>query len=192
MYFQKFVTVCQEYFPARWMEITYSMSYMTLLNIIPVVIILVTYIKIAHRLWFRPIIGDTYDQRREDERRLKEKKRVIRMLIVIVVLFTLCWLPFFACQVYLTFNYDVNRNILIENDTRIMVAFFQLVGYSNSCTNPVVYWFMNDNFQQHFLQTCCLARRPRRASSTDTSRRRSHSSLDFERVLQSSTNQSSV
>jgi hypothetical protein len=76
------------------------------------------------------------------------------MLVVVVVLFALGWFPFFSIHVYQLFN-EHNKK-----DLRLVTAMLQLVGYGNSCVNPIIYCLLNDSFQQHLYRTvvrllCC-------------------------------------
>ena len=68
-------------------------TYILLINyILPLAIISALYITVARKLWFHEIPG-------QDETALSQpgeqipKKRVVRMLIIVVVVFAVCWLP---------------------------------------------------------------------------------------------------
>ncbi|KAI0225103.1 QRFP-like peptide receptor [Lamellibrachia satsuma] len=140
--------VCAEYFHDARLSTAYTMVIYFVLYLAPVATMFVTYGKIAHTLWIRGPIGETTDNQRENKRRLLEKQRIVRMLIVIVVVFAVSWFPFFTCQVYLLFYEHTSR-------MRILAAFLHLLGYSNACVNPALYCFLNDSFQQHFFRTLC-------------------------------------
>ncbi len=167
-----FAYICTEFFPDRWMEVAYTLFFYFVLYLGPVVIMSFTYGRIAHALWIRTPI-ENYISNQEAAKRLEEKQRIVRMLVVIVALFVVCWFPFFTCQVYLLFStLSAFRNF----DLRITLAFLQLIGYSNCCINPVVYCLLSDSFHQHFVKTVCngLKRLTRRSSrfsrSNDTSK----------------------
>ena len=55
----------------------------------------------------------------------QKKKRIVCMLVLIVLLFTLSWFPFFTVQLYLLTDDVGHRNSAI----RTTVAVLQLVGY---------------------------------------------------------------
>jgi len=61
----------------------------------------VAYGRIAHTLWYRTTPGDLTSNRFDatDVRRLDERKRVVRMLVVIVSVFAVSWFPLFTFQV---------------------------------------------------------------------------------------------
>src|SRR6218665_1589888 len=171
------VTVCAEYFSDHRLAIAYTSIFYVVLYIFPVVTMFATYGTIATKLWRRRPIGETCtDSQRESDRRLREKQRIVRMLVVFVVLLAVSWSPFFPVQVYLLFDEASQR--LQHHSFRVAMAFFQLLGYSNSCVNPIVYCFMNDSFQKNFFKTLwcrCMHREPeskrrRRSRCTDADR----------------------
>lgn len=67
------------------------------------------------------------------------------MVVVIVVVFVLCWLPFFIINI-------VNLVVIIpESSTTAGIYFFTVIlSYANSCANPVLYGFLSDNLKQSF------------------------------------------
>lgn len=67
------------------------------------------------------------------------------MVVVIVVVFVLCWLPFFIINI-------VNLVVIIpESSVTAGIYFFAVIlSYANSCANPVLYGFLSDNFRQSF------------------------------------------
>lgn len=67
------------------------------------------------------------------------------MVVVIVVVFVLCWLPFFIINM-------VNLVVIIpESSVSAGIYFFAVIlSYANSCANPVLYCFLSDNFKQSF------------------------------------------
>jgi len=66
---------------------------------------LVAYGRIAYTLWFHSRPGEPTATGQRDSvgaisKRLDERKRVVRMLVVIVSVFAVSWFPFFSLQVY--------------------------------------------------------------------------------------------
>lgn len=170
------VQTCVEYFSDHRLAIAYTSVFYVVLYVFPVVTMFATYGTIATKLWRRRPIGESTDSQRESDRRLREKQRIVRMLVVIVVMFAVSWFPFFTVQVYLLFD-DASQR-LQHHSFRVAMAFFQLLGYSNSCVNPFVYCFMNDSFQKNFFKTLWCrwmtrepeSKRRRRSSCTDADR----------------------
>uniref|UniRef100_A0A4W5P3N1 Gastrin/cholecystokinin type B receptor n=1 Tax=Hucho hucho TaxID=62062 RepID=A0A4W5P3N1_9TELE len=84
---------------------------------------------------------------------LMAKKRVIRMLLVIVCLFFLCWTPVFAVNAWRAFDRRSADKLL----SGAPISFIHLLSYTSACVNPIIYCFMNNRFRQGILSTftCC-------------------------------------
>ena len=73
---------------------------------VQVLTMLVAYGRIAYTLWFHSRPGEPtatglqLDSVGAVSKRLGERKRVVRMLVVIVSVFAVSWFPFFSLQVY--------------------------------------------------------------------------------------------
>ncbi|KAK2718910.1 galanin receptor 2b-like isoform X2 [Artemia franciscana] len=84
------------------------------------------------------------------------RKQVIKMLILVIALFLLCWGP------RLIFNVIVKSGLEAYTKTvyylRVTVY---LLPFIHSCLNPVIYTLMSSNFRRVMLRTC---RRRKRAS----------------------------
>ncbi|XP_062311995.1 cholecystokinin receptor [Osmerus eperlanus] len=96
------------------------------------------------------------------EAKLQAKKRVIRMLVVIVVLFFLCWMPLYCVNTWKAFDMQSAHNAL----SGAPISFIHLLSYTSACVNPIIYCFMNTRFRKALLSTfsCCqsLCRRRKR------------------------------
>ncbi|XP_074427841.1 gastrin/cholecystokinin type B receptor isoform X1 [Larus michahellis] len=94
------------------------------------------------------------------EAKLVAKRRVIRMLVVIVAMFFLCWLPIFTANTWRAFAPRAAQRALSGTP----ISFIHLLSYTSACANPLIYCFMNRRFRKAFLATCAGCRRacPRR------------------------------
>ncbi|XP_016536224.1 somatostatin-like receptor F_48D10.1 isoform X1 [Poecilia formosa] len=83
--------------------------------------------------------------------RRRSERKVTRMVVVIVVVFVLCWLPFYIINM-------VNLVVIIpESSVTAGIYFFAVVlSYANSCANPLLYGFLSDNFKQSFRKVLCV------------------------------------
>ncbi|XP_068505968.1 cholecystokinin receptor-like [Syngnathus scovelli] len=81
--------------------------------------------------------------------KLQAKKRVIRMLLVIVALFFICWMPLYSANTWKAFDLKAASKAL----TGIPISFIHLLSYTSSCVNPVIYCFMNTRFRKALLST---------------------------------------
>ncbi|XP_047500273.1 pyroglutamylated RF-amide peptide receptor-like [Penaeus chinensis] len=86
----------------------------------------------------------------------KTIRQVVPMLIVVVVLFIICWGPLLILNMLTA--HDIVPNISVS--TKYARTVLDLLSYFNSCMNPVVYGFMSRNFRKGFKRALCnLARR---------------------------------
>ncbi|XP_043417014.1 somatostatin receptor type 5 [Prionailurus bengalensis] len=83
--------------------------------------------------------------------RRRSERKATRMVVVVVVVFAGCWLPFFIVNI-------VNLAFVLPAEPASAGAYFFVVvlSYANSCANPVLYGFLSDNFRQSFRKVLCL------------------------------------
>uniref|UniRef100_H2YV52 Gastrin/cholecystokinin type B receptor n=1 Tax=Ciona savignyi TaxID=51511 RepID=H2YV52_CIOSA len=88
----------------------------------------------------------------QTEGQLTAKRRVVKMLLVVVVLFFVCWTPLFMVNVWKAFDPKGARRIFSG-----VIEVIQLLSYISTCVNPVTYCFMNKKFREGFLRAfiCC-------------------------------------
>lgn len=100
------------------------------------------------------------------EAKLIAKRRVIRMLIVIVTMFFICWMPLYSVNTWKAFHPPSAHRAL----SGVPISFIHLLSYTSACVNPVIYCFMNKRFRKALLTTfscCCRACRPRSFTDGD-------------------------
>ncbi|XP_054830440.1 G-protein coupled receptor 83 [Eublepharis macularius] len=114
-----------------------------LLYILPLIIISMTYMSVAKRLWLRNAVGDvTVEQYFALQRK---KKTTIKMLILVVVIFAVCWFPL-NCYVVL-----LSSQVIRTNNALYFV--FHWLAMSSTCCNPFIYCWLNENFRAE-LKNC--------------------------------------
>lgn len=74
------------------------------------------------------------------------------MLLIVVILFAVCWTPLLVDQVLVSFGHVDNLHMGFLKPMRIA---FNILAYANSCINPFVYAFMSKNFRDGFKQSVC-------------------------------------
>ncbi|KAM3597554.1 uncharacterized protein V6R79_006017 [Siganus canaliculatus] len=82
-------------------------------------------------------------------RRRKSERKVTRMVVVIVLVFVLCWLPFFTTNI-------VNLIHIIPENINTIYFSLVILTYVNSCANPILYGFLSENFKQSFQKVLCI------------------------------------
>nr|KAG5703078.1 hypothetical protein BaRGS_016239 [Batillaria attramentaria] len=92
---------------------------------------------------------------------------VVKMMIIVVCLFVLCWLPL---QTYNLLS-AVNENVNLYKYINIIWFCSNWLAMSNSCYNPFIYGILNAKFKREFRQLfsvlpCkCLATPPKDSCS---------------------------
>ncbi|XP_055639486.1 neuropeptide SIFamide receptor-like isoform X2 [Toxorhynchites rutilus septentrionalis] len=86
--------------------------------------------------------------------------QVIKMVFVVIVTFTLSWLPLYAIFCFVKFAGDLIYDESVQSLIFGILPVAQWLGAANSCINPVLYAFMNRKFRagfSHLFRTCCTA-----------------------------------
>ncbi|XP_069779199.1 cholecystokinin receptor type A [Narcine bancroftii] len=108
---------------------------------------------------------------------LMAKKRGIRMLIAIVIMFFICWTPIFCANAWRAFD-KVSADRFLSGTP---ISFIHLLSYTSSWVNPIIYCFMNRRFRVACFATftCCTRQRPRPREAEDEARTTSASISRF-------------
>ncbi|XP_041714113.1 somatostatin receptor type 2-like [Coregonus clupeaformis] len=81
----------------------------------------------------------------------RSERKVTRMVSIVVAMFVLCWLPFYVFNVT-----SVTGTIDTTPVLKSTFEFVVVLGYANSCANPILYAFLSDNFKKSFQNVLCL------------------------------------
>ncbi|XP_060568503.1 cholecystokinin receptor type A-like [Ruditapes philippinarum] len=102
---------------------------------------------------------------------LSNRKRVIRMLVVIVLQYFICWAPTYLLSTWEAFDFMA----VIKNVSPIAKSLILLLAYTSSFIHPLTYGFMNRNFRQGFKSQfrCSNKDSPQAASFRNTQNGRS-------------------
>ncbi|XP_048815213.1 G-protein coupled receptor 83-like [Lagopus muta] len=141
-----------------------DLSTFLLLYLLPLLVITATYTRLAKKLWLRNAIGDVTTQQYVAHHR--NKKKSIKMLVLVVVVFAVCWFPL-NCYVVLISSLGIKTN----NSLYFALHWFAM---SSTCYNPFIYCWLNESFRaelrallcmcQHTAQPCSAAQPPLAAS----------------------------
>ncbi|GAB1605559.1 54-like peptide receptor [Argonauta hians] len=169
---------CIENWSSQTLDKIYEFYMMSIILLIPVTVMSFAYTSICKELW---IVGNTrtamtngqndsglpqgtkvsetdpFNKSRIKMKTITSKedqtrKQVIKMLVLIIVLFVICWAPILTNNLLVAYGYLPLLNLGYLKPMR--EAFF-LMAYSNSCVNPVVYGFMSKNFRETFYNAVC-------------------------------------
>ncbi|XP_024257895.1 somatostatin receptor type 5-like [Oncorhynchus tshawytscha] len=95
-------------------------------------------------------------------KRRKSERKVTRMVVIVVAVFVFCWLPFYALNI-------LNLLVSLPSEYPGLYYFVVVMGYANSCANPIVYGFLSENFKRGFRKALC--RSSRKVESHDLTER---------------------
>jgi hypothetical protein len=154
-------TICSE----QWQEISskqiYSLFVFLTLYLIPLLIMTVAYIKTGSILWrgdkrfcrSESLTGT--GQEHAQNKILRGRQRVVKMLISIVIMFALSWLPYHVINIWtdITINPDESDQ---SDPTHVSISkkgypLAQWLGLANSASNPICYCFMSKSFRGAFI-----------------------------------------
>ncbi|XP_031549152.1 QRFP-like peptide receptor [Actinia tenebrosa] len=161
-----------EFHPYHSPKVFYSLVSL-ILYVVPLLFMSVMYIIIIRKLWRRRVPGNRSELNRQAA--IRSRKSVIKMLIVVLVVFALCWLPVHIMHVLINFFYHpVFRQL---SPWIVMMLFW--ISHANSAINPYIFITMNQSFRKialSVLSRCIRGRRHRIKR-----KRRSYSSGLFSR-----------
>jgi hypothetical protein len=98
------------------------------------------------------------DKRQSNPARKNISRRVVRMLIVLVMAFIVCWLPYNISS--LTFD-------ILQNNLGLQILPFTLwLGHTHSAADPIIYYLLHKNLRYYMRDTLtfgcrdCCAKKP--------------------------------
>ncbi|XP_063218369.1 tachykinin-like peptides receptor 99D, partial [Bacillus rossius redtenbacheri] len=135
---------------ASYQESIYNVLFMILTYFLPIGSMTFTYARVGLELWGSQSIGECTQRQLEN---IKAKRRVVKMMIVVVVIFAVCWLPF---HMYFIIT-SVIPEIINANYIQEVYLGIYWLAMSNSMYNPIIYFWMNARFRRGFKQffSCC-------------------------------------
>ncbi|KAI4876994.1 hypothetical protein NFI96_001039 [Prochilodus magdalenae] len=109
---------CQELWGSVLHRKIYTTFIMVALFLLPLAAMLFLYTRISIELWIRKRVGDvsvlSTMNHREISKISRKKKRAVKMMITIVLMFTICWAPFHT--VHMLFEYRLQVVTVLFGD----------------------------------------------------------------------------
>ncbi|NWU29361.1 NK1R protein, partial [Dyaphorophyia castanea] len=130
-------------FPPHAFPRRYHFSMTVLLYLLPLLVIGCAYGAVGRTLWASEIPGDSSDRYHEQ---VSAKRKVVKMMIIVVCTFALCWLPY---HVYFTLQYLRPEWYLQRFIQQVYLAVMWLA-MSSTMYNPIIYCCLNDRFRVGF------------------------------------------
>uniref|UniRef100_A0A8C8SDY0 Prolactin releasing hormone receptor n=1 Tax=Pelusios castaneus TaxID=367368 RepID=A0A8C8SDY0_9SAUR len=154
---QQRLTLCEELWgePERQQQ-TYALCLLLITYLFPLLAILVSYTKIYLKLKNRVIPG-TITQSQADWDRAR-RKRTFCLLVMVVVVFGVCWLPLH------TFNLirDINISAIDAYYFSLVQLLCHWFAMSSACYNPFIYAWLHDSFREELKKLLVWHRKERK------------------------------
>ncbi|XP_062864714.1 tachykinin receptor 3a [Trichomycterus rosablanca] len=132
----------------------YHIIVMVLVYMLPLVVMGITYTIIGVTLWGGKIPGDTSDNYHGQ---LRAKRKVVKMMIIVVVTFAICWLPY---HIYFLIT-GLNKALVRWKSIQQVYLSVMWLAMSSTMYNPIIYCCLNSRFRAGFkraLRWCPFVR----------------------------------
>uniref|UniRef100_A0A665VXE7 Vasopressin V2 receptor n=1 Tax=Echeneis naucrates TaxID=173247 RepID=A0A665VXE7_ECHNA len=158
---------CWGHFAESWGLKAYVTWMTVAVFLLPALIITICQIRI-----FREIHNNIYLNFKKEDERARERGRrgatnamskTVRMTLVIVLVYTICWSPFFIVQLWAAWDPE-------PPDQGVAFTILMLLASLNSCTNPWIYTAFSSSVSRELQNLLnCWSRPGRRGSLPDDS-----------------------
>ncbi|XP_018552887.2 putative gonadotropin-releasing hormone II receptor [Lates calcarifer] len=140
-------------FVTHWQETAYNMFTFSCLFLLPLVIMIVCYtrifIQISKRMTKKSLSSNELHLRCSKNNIPKARMRTLKMSIVIVICFIVCWTPYYLLGLWYWFFPDDLEGKVSHSLTHILFIF----GLFNACLDPIIYGLFTIRFRKG-LRSC--------------------------------------
>ncbi|KAG7482547.1 gonadotropin-releasing hormone II receptor [Solea senegalensis] len=144
-------------FASRWHETAYNMFTFSCLFLLPLVIMVTCYTRIlweiSKRLKTNNLPSSEVHLRCSKNNIPRARMRTLKMSIVIVLSFIICWTPYYLLGLWYWFFPDDLEGKVSHSLTHIMFIF----GLVNACLDPVIYGLFTIHFRKGLRKFYCNA-----------------------------------
>ncbi|KAA0717024.1 Substance-P receptor [Triplophysa tibetana] len=123
----------------------YYVCVAVLIYFLPLLVMGCAYLVVGLTLWASEIPGDSSDRYQEQ---LAAKRKVVKMMIVVVCTFAVCWLPYHVFFLIYQFRPDLSEHTF----TQQVYLTIMWLAMSSTMYNPIIYCCLNDRFRAGFRQ----------------------------------------
>ncbi|XP_039593598.1 substance-K receptor [Polypterus senegalus] len=124
-------------------RLIYHITLIVLNYLLPLMVMLVTYSIVGVTLWGSEIPGDSSEHY---QNQMQAKRKVVKMMIIVVVTFAMCWLPYNLYFILGSFTEEIYKQTYIQ---QVYLAVFWLA-MSSTMYNPIIYCCLNQRFRAGF------------------------------------------
>ncbi|XP_021516653.1 substance-K receptor [Meriones unguiculatus] len=133
------------------MLLLYHLVVFVLVYFLPLVVMFAAYSVIGLTLWKRAV--PRHQAHGANLRHLQAKKKFVKAMVLVVLTFAICWLPYHLYFILGTFQEDIYYHKFIQ---QVYLALFWLA-MSSTMYNPIIYCCLNHRFRSGFRLAfrCC-------------------------------------
>ena len=125
---------------------TFHIVVFIMLYALPLFVTVTNYSLICRKLWLRKIPGNVTDGNRANAE--KSKRKVVRLLVTVCVVFALCWFPIYVNHYFWYVRPD--KQHLLPEEVKIV---FNWLAHASSAINPCLYVLLNSEFRKKLFAT---------------------------------------
>ncbi|XP_022256749.1 orexin receptor type 2-like isoform X2 [Limulus polyphemus] len=148
---------CVEVWKDVWSRRFYGLAMFVLVNVLPAIVMTLTYSKIGIQLCYQKqeLTTDqpvgTIPRRQTSSYRLEElvqsRRVVARRFVILTLVFAVCWVPYNIATLLMEFPLQQE----IHEGLMAFLPFGLFLGHANSAINPLLYCWLNHRFGHDFL-----------------------------------------
>ena len=131
--------ICWETLPQDELPVSYRIIVFVAMYLIPMCTTMYFFGKIFIHLWW---IRNPPISRAANQVLLKSRKHLTKILGSVILLFNICWLPWFVVELLLSFDSALKRHEVLQSALALLAV-------AHSSSNPFIYSFQSQNFRQH-------------------------------------------
>ncbi|KAM4047420.1 type-2 angiotensin II receptor-like [Anomaloglossus baeobatrachus] len=80
--------------------------------------------------------------------------KILRVVVSMVLAFLICWLPLHIMNIFkLLARFGIITNCGTINNVNVLIPFTISIAFSNSCVNPILYYFASNRFRSQLIKT---------------------------------------
>ena len=145
-YYPEPYSMCMEIWPSIASLRAFKTSLFVFLYCVPLAVITMCYARMAAMLWHSSDFGidSTSQNNAVGLRRMQSRRKIARLVLVLVVCFAVCWLPYHVRMIQECW---ARHTLTGTHALYYWGVFVRWIAYCNSCLNPLLYSFLGENFR---------------------------------------------
>ncbi|XP_071805518.1 neuropeptide FF receptor 1-like [Asterias amurensis] len=155
---------CELTWPSSAFQMVHGSMIFTVEFVIPVTLMVVSHFRAIRELQMqaRSLLKRNESTSSPAFSLLRCRRRVIKMVLIVVLTFIICWLP--DQMGFLLFNFGVLSPDYFRST---IYRAFTILAFINSCANPIIYVWLNKNFRAAVAQLIPFIRLNVRSNSAE-------------------------